>query len=283
MTMEQSSIKIDHSLRTRIQSGVLFGVFVLAILYLGGVSFTLMMAVAAAVSVYEWGRMVLSQAAPHKMLLPMAAALTTLAVAASGLADNPATTLWILLGFCFLIFSFNLSHVGPSMRQFLFGVVYIGFSIEIMIWLRNHSEHGLYNMLTLLFIVWASDISAYFSGKTIGGPKLAPTVSPKKTWAGFFGSSLGAAIVAAILACPQLLNYFNVGTIGDLSWKGYAVMGFVLAMFGQMGDLFISLFKRYYGIKDTGTIIPGHGGLLDRIDALLLVALFFGSLAMLLG
>ncbi len=162
------------------------------------------------------------------------------------------------------------------------GSAYIGISIGMMVWLRNGSEHGLYNMLTLLLIVWASDISAYFSGKAIGGPKLAPVISPKKTWAGFIGSSIGAAIVAAGLACPGLLEKFNLATIGDLSWAGYAVMGFILAMFGQAGDLFISLFKRRYGVKDTGTIIPGHGGILDRIDALLLVALLFGTLALLL-
>jgi phosphatidate cytidylyltransferase len=161
----------------------------------------------------------------------------------------------------------------------IFGMAYIGLSIGMMIWLRNYSVHGLYNMLTLLLIVWASDVSAYFSGRAIGGPKLAPVISPKKTWAGFFGSSIGAGIVTASLACPALLAKFNVETIGHMSWAGYAAMGFVLAMFGQAGDLFISVFKRRYGVKDTGAIMPGHGGILDRIDALLLVALIFGLLA----
>lgn len=157
----------------------------------------------------------------------------------------------------------------------LFGIVYISFSIGIMIWLRNIPGNGLYHVLTLLLIVWASDISAYFSGKAIGGPKLAPTISPKKTWAGFFGSSLGAGIVAAMLA-----YFYGTATVGGLSWQWYAVMGFVLAMFGQVGDLFISIVKRHYGVKDTGTLIPGHGGILDRIDALLLVALSFGTVVM---
>jgi len=280
--MESNPAKIDGALKTRIRSALVFGVVVLGGIYLGGIAFTLLMAAAAAICVYEWGRMVLSAQAVHKLLLPLAAGLTALAVAASGLADNPAMTLWVLLAFCFLVFTFNASAGGPSVRHLIFGVIYIGFSIEVMIWLRNSSGHGIYNMLTLLLIVWASDISAYFSGRSIGGPKLAPVISPKKTWAGFFGSSVGAGIAAAALACPWVLTKFDVTTIGNLSWQGYAATGFVLAMFGQAGDLLISMFKRHYGVKDTGTIIPGHGGLLDRIDALLLVALLFGTLTMLL-
>jgi len=158
----------------------------------------------------------------------------------------------------------------------IFGVAYIGIACAVMAWLRVIAPYGLYNMLTLLLIVWASDISAYFSGRAIGGPKLAPKISPKKTWAGFIGSSVGAGLVAAALTCPQLLATFRVDTVGQMTMLGYGLMGFLLAMFGQAGDLFISVFKRRYGVKDTGTIIPGHGGVLDRIDALLLVSIMFG-------
>jgi phosphatidate cytidylyltransferase len=158
----------------------------------------------------------------------------------------------------------------------IFGICYIGISCGLMTWLRVVAPYGLYNVLTLLLIVWASDISAYFSGRAIGGPKLAPKISPKKTWAGFIGSSVGAGIVAAGLTCPALLTKFNVDTVGQMTPLGYGLMGFLLAMFGQAGDLFISVFKRRYGIKDTGAIIPGHGGVLDRIDALLLVSIIFG-------
>lgn len=174
-----------------------------------------------------------------------------------------------------------LAHEKKYRILFLIaGSAYIGLALGMMAWLRNATEHGLYNMLTLLLIVWASDISAYFTGKTIGGPKLAPAISPKKTWSGFWGSSVGAGLAAAALACPCLLDKFGVETIGGMSWMAYGAMGFVLAMFGQAGDLIESAFKRRYGVKDSGTIMPGHGGILDRIDALMLVSIVFGAIAM---
>lgn len=158
------------------------------------------------------------------------------------------------------------------------GTFYITFSLIVMGWIRLVPADGLYHTLTLLLIVWASDISAYVAGKSIGGPKLAPVISPKKTWAGFAGSSIGASIVAAGMACPWVLEKFDVTPVWGMGSGGYFVMGFVLAMFGQMGDLLKSIFKRRAGVKDSGTIIPGHGGILDRIDALLMVALLFGLL-----
>jgi len=279
-----SSIKKDNSgLITRIKSAIILMVIALSVLYAGGFFFTFMMAICAAIAVQEWGNMCLKDKKNiHKNLILMAAIFSALAVIISSLVGNPAMTLWILFAFCFFLFSFNLSHKGAYINKFLFGIIYISFSIEVMIWIRNVSDYGLYNMLTLLMIVWASDISAYFAGKTFGGAKLAPSISPKKTWSGFIGSSVGAAIAAAFLASPFILTSFNLETLGNISIFSYAVMGFILAMFGQAGDLFISLFKRHYGVKDTGNLIPGHGGILDRIDALILVAMVFGSIAMVL-
>ncbi|MBI3441359.1 MAG: phosphatidate cytidylyltransferase [Proteobacteria bacterium] len=229
MTKKAAAGKIDSSLKIRTRSALVFGAGFLAILYLGGIVFAVIMLAVAALAVYEWSRMVLSRRR-HRIIL---------------------TAL---------------------------GIFYIGFSVGTIVWLRTVVEHGLYHTLTLLLIVWSSDICAYFSGRAIGGPKLAPTVSPKKTWAGFIGSSVGAAVVAASLTCPWVLANSGGATIGHLSWAGYGIMGFVLAMFGQVGDLLISALKRTYGVKDTGALMPGHGGILDRIDALLLATLLFGAL-----
>lgn len=285
-----TTAKMDSSLKTRTKSALIFGPAVLIILWFGGWLFTLMTALGAGIATFEWGRMVMIGHRPPRLLTRIAAAATGLATLTSGLftddqgfVKNPILSFAFLLVLSVLVYLYNLSRKGPKFGQLWLGMLYVGFSMSVMIWLRNGSHDGLYHMLTLLFIVWASDISAYFAGKAIGGPKLAPKISPKKTWAGFFGSSVGSGLVAAALACPDLQAYFHVHTAGNMGPAAYGAMGFVLGMFGQLGDLFKSIFKRHYGIKDMGTLIPGHGGLFDRIDALLLVALVFGMTVMLAG
>lgn len=274
---------IDSSFKTRAKSAAILAPAVLVIIFFGGKGFALMMAAAAAIGGYEWAKMVLTNDKPHPAIVPMASAVTGLGAITAAMVDNPIIPLVFLLALCFMVFAFNFSQGGPRIRLTLFGILYVGFSCAIMIWLRNGTADGLFNLLTLLFIIWASDIFAYLTGKSLGGPKLAPAISPKKTWSGFIGSSVGAGLVAAGMACPWMVAHTGVTTLGGMGSLGYFVMGFVLAMFGQAGDLFISIFKRHYGIKDTGTIIPGHGGILDRIDALLLVAILFGAMAHLLG
>lgn len=272
----------DSSLRTRAKSALIFGPLVLLILFAGGWPYAIMMAAGAGVGGWEWARLVMTNKKPPRHLAHLTALLTALAAFSAGMVHSPIVALWFLLALSFLLFAYNFSRGGPKPWLLLFGVVYVGFSFIVMIWLRDGSTaQGLYHMLTLLLLVWASDISAYFTGRAIGGPKLAPKISPKKTWAGFAGSSVGAGLVAAGLACPWVLKTWGVQTLGGMGPVSYFWMGFILGMFGQAGDLFISLFKRHYGVKDTGTLIPGHGGILDRVDALLLVALFFGSVAML--
>ena len=115
-------------------------------------------------------------------------------------------------------------------------------------------------VLWLMLVTWATDIFAYFAGRSIGGPKLAPKISPNKTWAGLIGGMAGAAIVGALAA-----NFFGLGA--PFFWLG-APMGLI----AQLGDLYESAVKRRYGVKDSGTILPGHGGVLDRLDGLLPVA-----------
>ncbi len=275
------TIKVDSSFRTRLKSALIFAPIVIAILVFGGPLFTLMLAAGAGVGAWEWSRMVTIGMQPPRYLAHTATILTALATATAGMVTSPIPSFLFLLSLTFLIFAYNFSKQGPKPWELLFGVVYIGFSFITMIWLRDgDTRQGLYHMLTLLLIVWSSDSFAYFAGRAIGGAKLAPKISPKKTWAGFWGSSFGAGIVAAGLACPSLTEKLGVHTLANWGWAQYFALAFVLGAFGQAGDLFISMFKRKYGVKDTGTLIPGHGGILDRVDALMLVALFFGTIAM---
>jgi phosphatidate cytidylyltransferase len=110
-------------------------------------------------------------------------------------------------------------------------------------------------------VVWATDTFAYFAGRMFGGPKLAPVLSPKKTWSGLIGGMVGAAIVSSVYAA----TWFP-------SWIALAVVAAALAVVAQIGDIFESALKRNYGVKDSGYLIPGHGGVLDRVDGLVAVA-----------
>lgn len=142
-------------------------------------------------------------------------------------------------------------------------------------------EYGVRYALLFVIMIWASDIGAYVTGKLIGGPKLAVSISPNKTWAGLIGAAVFPVICANIFL--HTYDYFY----SHQTWDGMTkislamfVIGGIIGVVGQAGDLLISCLKRHVGVKDTGTIIPGHGGLLDRVDALMLTApvfLFFIS------
>lgn len=145
----------------------------------------------------------------------------------------------------------------------IIGSVYIGISSVSMSLLRGDSETERTTILFILLCVWVADTGAYISGSTIGGPKLAPRISPKKTWAGLIGALVGAGVVGAIFS----------RWLPDWGWVELAAAGVFLGGVAQTGDLVESLAKRRFGVKDSGALIPGHGGILDRIDGLLAACL----------
>jgi phosphatidate cytidylyltransferase len=144
----------------------------------------------------------------------------------------------------------------------LVGALYIGIPCWALLSLRADPVAGRDTLFWLLAVVWAADTGAYTFGRLIGGPKLAPVISPNKTWAGLAGGIGMAAIVG--VGAALLLDQAAVLTLAGLS----ALIGAV----SQGGDLVESWVKRHFGVKDTGSIIPGHGGLLDRVDGLLTAA-----------
>lgn len=151
------------------------------------------------------------------------------------------------------------------------GLAYIGIPTLATLWLRS-GENGADVIMWMFAVIWMTDTAAYFVGKSLGGPKLAPKVSPKKTWSGLIGGVLGSMLV---------------GLISSLMFEGSASFfmwfsGF-LAVLAQMGDLVESKVKRNFGVKDSGNLIPGHGGVLDRLDGLTLVAPMIMIMAMLVG
>lgn len=175
---------------------------------------------------------------------------------------------------------FGLARAGVHpLPTLIVGAIYLAISFGSYIGLRFGFEAGAWLALAAIFCVWASDTGAYFSGKCIGGPKMAPKLSPKKTWAGLIGSMIfsGLMLVLFLYVEPQFETYMptDTGLAFKNSWYFVFIAGAVLGVVGQIGDVSISFLKRRANLKDTGHIIPGHGGILDRIDALLLVAPVF--------
>ena len=131
-------------------------------------------------------------------------------------------------------------------------------------------------VLWVLLTVWASDTGAYVFGTAYGGPKLAPKISPNKTWAGLGGAMLGAGLATMVLGL-----FLYAHDLGPFEYSRDFFIGAGLGLIAQIGDLLISIFKRRANVKDTGALIPGHGGILDRIDALMFVALCVAAYAIL--
>lgn len=147
------------------------------------------------------------------------------------------------------------------------GALYVGLPPAIFLWLRDRAPEGRDTILALFAIIWASDIFAYFGGKLIGGPKVASGLSPNKTWSGIVaGTAAGAAVG---YGCGRLF--------ASELWCAWTLAGALVGFAGLMGDLFESFLKRRFGVKDASRIIPGHGGVLDRIDSLIAASLLVGA------
>jgi len=161
----------------------------------------------------------------------------------------------------------------PARWRLASGVAYAGIGALALVWLRADPAAGRANLVFLVAVVWASDIGAYLAGRLAGGPKLAPRISPGKTWSGAAGG-LAAAMLAGWAAGQAMAPGAPVRA---------AVLAGLLAAASQAGDLLESAIKRGFGVKDSGGLIPGHGGLLDRLDGLLLAAPVAAVLGLLIG
>jgi phosphatidate cytidylyltransferase len=180
----------------------------------------------------------------------------------------------VVAGFALLIMEWTrLCRHARAPWMTVAGAIWIAFGAASLWWLRADPQVGLGNLLFLLLVVWASDVGAYLIGRLVGGPKLVPHISPGKTWAG----TLGGFVAAVLVGCAA-------GWLSPSAEPVRAAMvAAPLSVIGQLGDLAESWAKRRCGAKDSGTLIPGHGGLLDRLDALLAVAPFGALLAFCLG
>jgi phosphatidate cytidylyltransferase len=164
-------------------------------------------------------------------------------------------------------------RLGASPVWIGLGAAYLAVPALALVWLRGLPQIGMQLVIWLLAVVWTTDILAYLVGRRVGGPRLAPSISPGKTWSGLCGGVLGAALAGSITA----------GAIGSERLLQAAGLGGLMAIVSQIGDLIESSLKRRAGVKDSGTLIPGHGGVLDRLDGLVLAAPVLALLSLALG
>lgn len=264
-TVEVKRPGFPSDLKIRALSALVLAPIVLGAVWLGDLPFLLMIAVAIILMACEWARLT---CAPNWYIEGCILAVSGLAAAqlivqsgeTSGVLQISLVCVTILAGMSLIGFMGWVR--GEQLRWRLLGVPYISLGPASLVWLRGQENVGLTLILWLLLVIWAMDIGAYFAGRAIGGPKLAPRVSPNKTWAGLIGGMTSAAIVGGAVASvsgfrPVLL---------------LAVVSALLGAWSQAGDIAESYVKRHFGVKDMSNLIPGHGGILDRLDGLLFAA-----------
>jgi phosphatidate cytidylyltransferase len=261
-------------LRKRFLSAVVLGPAAVACIWLGADAFTAMVALAVAVLAWEWvhlcGRRV-------RVFPGLAVPLAVLAAGTLAVAEHPRWALLVLL-LGFLATWAGARRMTADLTQpagrLAAGVLYIGLAGIALIELRHDNEAGRANVLFLFVVVWASDIGAYLAGRSFGGPKLAPAVSPNKTWTGAAGGLL-AAMVAGTITAIAFQPFASAPAV--------AAVAALLGIAAQAGDLLESAIKRHFRVKDTSSLIPGHGGLLDRLDGVLAAAPVAALVSFVLG
>ncbi len=232
--------------------------------YFGGPWLAGVCGAAVVAMTYEWARMSEPDSIMPAFLFSLAGSLGAVLFASWHQLGYAAA--WLAL--C-AVLSATRRRTLSGIIETAGGAIYIGLPCALFLWLRNRAPEGLETILALFAIIWSADIFAYFGGKTIGGPKVAEGLSPRKTWSGIITGTLAGAVAG--FGCGTL---FHVAPDLRVAWLG---IGALIAVTGLMGDLFESFLKRRFGVKDASRLIPGHGGVLDRIDSLMAATLLVGA------
>lgn len=245
----------------RVLSAVVMAAIALVALEAGPVVFNILVAIGAAVLAWEWTRLC---GGGRFGWTGVVQAVAVVAVVTAAWVASPVVGVALIVAGC--VGDYVAARVSGRVhpRWIAAGAVYIGLPCIAIVWLRGSEPAGRQVILWLMLTVWATDTGAYFAGRLVGGPKLAPRLSPKKTWAGLIGAALSAAIVGFVF--PS----FDAGAPSPLV---LALTGALTAVVAQGGDLAKSSVKRRFGAKDSSHLIPGHGGLFDRVDGLLAAGL----------
>jgi phosphatidate cytidylyltransferase len=264
----------DANLRLRLISALIMAPVVLLAVALGGIAFSALTTCVVIIGLFEWLRLVdpdpgASMQPPRAQTIGIACAMLA-AIMITGTLFSPLTGAMlgvVLTLVLFLISAREQQDVLPHdhrAKWVALGLPYMGGGGLALLNLRATPVSGAALTFYLLAVVWGTDIGAFAAGRLIGGPKLAPAISPSKTWAGLGGGIALAAILG--YAAARMLGAHRPGVA--------IMLAPVLAVVAQLGDLFESAFKRRSGVKESGDLIPGHGGVLDRIDGLVFAGIF---------
>jgi phosphatidate cytidylyltransferase len=248
----------QNPLLLRVASAVVLAPLPVAAIWFGWPWLPLLIGAAAAVMAWEWGRLCRRGHFGQTGIVLVAvvlAAVATAALASTGLALGTA-----LVGAGLVLWAAHTTRdVEPQWTAF--GALWVALPCVSLLWLARDGPAGRATLLWLLAVVWATDIGAYTVGRTLGGPRLAPHWSPRKTWTGLAGGAVGAG----------LTGWVTAAWLGTTPALPLVLVSAGLAIVEQFGDLAESAAKRRFGVKDSSGLIPGHGGLLDRLDGLLAV------------
>lgn len=243
------------NLQQRVLSGIVLIAVALTLTWAGGIWYRLLAAAISGAVLYEWLSMTAQGEKPSNRWLAIGLLAVLLILLVSGAS----------ISFLSMAFVGAIIVTGAHAVRFeagfwpTLGLAYAGLLGVALSALRGDDAAGLYATLFLFAVVWATDILAYFVGRAVGGPRLAPSISPGKTWSGAVGGT-----VSALIAGLAVASYFG----SPLGWAALAVLILVLSVVSQIGDLFESSIKRRFGAKDSSQLIPGHGGVMDRVDGL---------------
>lgn len=241
---------------TRFATSAVFAPIALGAVYYGFPVFELLVAAMAAAVIWEYVHIYGKAGFPPRAVVGM-----WIIIAMVGLSvGNPLLAFIVILSAAALFYLSDKSGQRNDISTLHVAVLYAGIPAICLVVVRETGDAG--TVFWLLAVVWATDIGAYAAGRLIGGPKLAPSISPNKTWSGAIGGLIAATLIGGLVgvlvgAEPSALNL---------------LLAAGLSCFSQVGDLAESWFKRLHNVKDSGTLVPGHGGVMDRVDGLWVAA-----------
>ena len=249
----------------RVVAALVLAPLTIAIAWIGGWLWLLLVMAAAALLYFEW--LMIVGASRNWAIVGLGVATLVVAGLSLGFGKPGLLPAVLVVG---LILSVLLAQEQRWWTSS--GLVYASAALIAAALVRSDPDMGFVALMFVLLVVWVTDIGGYFAGRGVGGPKLWPRVSPKKTWAGAIGGLVLSLVIAAAFA---LLGFGRMFPL--------LLLGAVLSVVSQLGDLFESAIKRQFGVKDSSQIIPGHGGLLDRLDGFVAAIVFAALIGFMRG